>query len=274
MAKRPDSPTDWKSNLKFAGWALLLLVFVISVGFTDSRMQSMPCTGIDAVICDSTGHSFIDVADVLQLIEEKTGALKGRELSSINMAMLENTIRSNPFVASVRVFSSIEGRLHAEVRQRDPILRVINYRDEGFYIDRNGSYMPLSGKYTARVPVANGYIYNREAERNIRYYSDAELKDTSVAISRAFQVYEVAEYMRRNDFWNSQIEQIYMNVNGDMELIPRVGDHTIVFGDARELPAKFDKLYLFYKEGLNKTGWNKYKTINLKYKDQVVCTKR
>ena len=38
---------------------------------------------------------------------------------------------------------------------------------------------------------------------------------------------------------------------------------------------KFEKLKMFYTEGLNKTdGWNKYSTINIKYKNQVVCTKK
>ena len=65
-----------------------------------------------------------------------------------------------------------------------------------------------------------------------------------------------------------------MNANGDMELVPRVGDHTILIGDDQQIHEKFEKLFLFYMEGLNKAGWNKYKVINLKYKDQVVCTKK
>lgn len=251
-----------------------MVVFLVSVGFTDSRMKTMACTGVEAAITDSCGHRFVDVSSVTEMMIDKAAGVEGKPMDAINMAVLENTILSNPFVASARVFSSIDGKLHAEVVQRNPVVRVINYKGESFYMDDTGTYMPLSDKYTARVPVANGYIYNREAERNIRYYSEEELNDTAVSVSRAYQVFVVAKYIQRNDFWNSQIEQIYMNLNGDMELIPRVGDHTIVFGDCRNLEAKFDKLFLFYKEGLSKTGWNKYTTINLKYQDQVVCTKR
>jgi cell division protein FtsQ len=48
-----------------------------------------------------------------------------------------------------------------------------------------------------------------------------------------------------------------------------------VFGDAKDFEEKFEKLKTFYTEGLNKTdGWNKYSTINIKYKNQVVCTKK
>ncbi|MFM2206581.1 MAG: hypothetical protein RL213_556 [Bacteroidota bacterium] len=272
--KKQRNPIDWKVFLRRAGWLFLTGVFIVSVGFTDSRMKSMTCTGIEASVIDSTGHRFVDAALIGQLIADKTGGVVGKPMDAINMAVLENTILSNPFVASVRVFSTIDGKLHAEVRQRDPILRVVNFSGENFYMDVNGAYMPLSDRYTARVPVANGYIYNREAERNIRSYSNEELSDTSVSVSRAYQLFLMADYIRRNDFWNSQIEQIYMNMNCDMELIPRVGDHTVVFGDCRNLEPKFDKLYLFYREGLSKTGWNRYGTINLKYQDQIVCTKK
>jgi cell division protein FtsQ len=48
-----------------------------------------------------------------------------------------------------------------------------------------------------------------------------------------------------------------------------------VFGEAKDFEEKFEKLKTFYTEGLNKTdGWNKYSTINIKYKNQVVCTKK
>ncbi len=252
----------------------LVLLFFVTVGFTDSRMRELPCAGLETTVLDTSGHDFIDAQGIGQLVLDKYGEVVGKPLSAINMALLEKIMLNNPFIESARVFSTIDGKLHIEVVQRDPIVRVINFRDESFYMDGNGVYMPVSENYTARVPVANGFIFNREAEGNVRAYSDEELNDTTVAVSRAYQVFQVAEYIRQHEFWNSQIEQIYMNLNGDMELIPRVGEHKIVFGDSRDLKIKFEKLYLFYQEGLNNTGWNKYTTINLKYQNQVVCTKK
>ncbi|MEO8088452.1 MAG: cell division protein FtsQ, partial [Bacteroidota bacterium] len=67
--------------------------------------------------------------------------------------------------------------------------------------------------------------------------------------------------------------QIFVDAAGDMELIPRVGNQTILFGDEKQMEEKFNKLYTFYKKGLSKTGWNQYKTINVTFKDQVVCSK-
>ena len=134
--------------------------------------------------------------------------------------------------------------------------------------------MPLSEKYTARVPLANGYIFHRESERLVNTSSKNSFANADSTGSAIANVYDVAKFISQNDFWSAQIEQIYVNPGGDLELIPRVGRHSIILGDSKDIEEKFSRLFLFYAKGLNKTGWDKYKTINLKFKDQVVCTKK
>jgi cell division protein FtsQ len=259
--------------LKGLLWTSLVVVFMVSVGFTESMTTSQPISELEVRIVDTTGHSFLTVADVQGIVYSKCGEVVGKPMASINMAVLEKYILSNPFVSEVRVFSSIDGRLQVEVAQRDPILRVINIKNETFYIDGEGNYMPSSDDYTARVPVANGYLFNREAEHQVRTCSDGETGIRPDA-DRIGQVFEVAKFIRKDPFWRSQVEQVYVAVDGRIQIIPRVGDHVVVLGNAEGLEDKFEKLHLFYTEGLSKTGWNKYKAINLEYKGQVVCTKR
>jgi cell division protein FtsQ len=82
-------------------------------------------------------------------------------------------------------------------------------------------------------------------------------------------------YTSNNEFWNATVQQLYVNANGEIEFIPRIGNHTVILGDDQLLESKFNKLLLFYQEGMNKKGgWNQYSTINLKFKNQVVCTKK
>jgi cell division protein FtsQ len=152
-------------------------------------------------------------------------------------------------------------------------VKIINTSDENFYIDERGIFMPISDKYSAPVPIANGSILNKEAEQKIRN-AEVEKSETSFYPSGAEKVFRMADFIRKNDFWNAQIEQLYVNANGEMEIIPRVGNNLIIFGDITDMQEKFDKLFLFYKEGLSKTGWNQYKTINLTFKEQIVCTKK
>ena len=87
-------------------------------------------------------------------------------------------------------------------------------------------------------------------------------------------MYKFALFLQDDDFWNSQIEQIYVHPNGEVDLIPRVGNHRIALGSLADFGSKLDKLKLFYEKAIPKVGWEKYSVINLKYKNQIVCTKR
>ena len=85
--------------------------------------------------------------------------------------------------------------------------------------------------------------------------------------------YAMARFILADEFWSAHVEQIYVNNYGEIELVPKVGDHKIIFGTSDQMEEKFWKLKTFYKEGLNYTGWENYDTLNLKFENQVVCTK-
>jgi len=263
-----------KSTLRILYRSSLVAAFLVTVGFAESRRDEMLCSGLDIYVHDSAGIAFIERSDIVEMVHDKIGEPAGKTLSSINMAMLEKIINSNAFVARAEVFSTVNGKLTIEVVQRNPVLRIINNSNESFYIDDQGVFMPLSEKYTANVAVANGVIPNTLADRKIRTFTPEEAEDTSNHLTGLERIFAVHGYVGEHEFWNAQVEQYYMNSDLDLELIPRAGNHTILFGDEKDMDEKFDKLLHFYKEGLNRSGWNQYRTINLKYKDQVVCTKK
>ena len=111
--------------------------------------------------------------------------------------------------------------------------------------------MPVSRRYVAHVPVVSGYV-------------EKELAVTDL--------YKFALFLQENDFWNNQIEQIYVHPDNEVELIPRGGNHRIVLGSFADFEEKLDNLRLFYEKAIPKVGWEKYSIISLKYKDQIVCT--
>ena len=280
MFKKPEN-INWKKVTRFTLWSAVLAGFIITVGFTERRQAEMICTEVNINILELHDHSFVEKSDVMQTIRDKFGGLEGKTLHSINISLLENIINNNPFVSHAEVFSTIDGKLNIEVIPRNPIVRVVNFYNESFYIDDEGVYMPLSDKYSAAVPFANGFIYDKEAGHKVRTVEKNEISDTSFHPLTIEKVYMLADYIRHHEFWNDQVQQVFVNADGDLELIPRVGNHTIILGDVtagqngeKELNEKFKKLFLFYKEGLSKQGWDKYSAINLKYKDQVVCTKK
>lgn len=264
---------DWKKVLRVGLRAVILAGFLASVGFTEHRRNTMLCNKVIVNIDDSLGNSFVQKEDIEQQIGNKFGVIAGKPLTSINISLLEKIIDGNPFVLKAQVFSTVDGNLIVEVKQRTPLVRVINTLNESFYIDDGGVLMPMSSKFSAHVPVANGNIFNRETEQRIRRITEKEIRDTTFSPTLLEKIFMVCNYVHNHEFWNAQIEQVFINIEGEIELIPRVGNQTILFGNEKDIEEKFNKLYTLYREGFSKTGWNQYKTINVTFKDQVVCSK-
>lgn len=267
-----------RRGLILSAWILASTGVVVLLGFVNQREEEMPCKGVAIRIIDQDEQTFIDQPEVLHLINTHRQVV-GQAIGSINTSMLEKTILSNPYVQSVEVYSSIDGMLHADVRQRTPVVRIINMHDEQFYIDTEGKFMPVSMKYTAPALVANGYIFNTYSEMKVDSPKPVRTEDEQdsavIDIPRVVnQVYALASYVAADTFWSANAEQIYVNEHQELELIPRAGDHRILIGDTTDLSDKFRRLMIFYTAGLSKTGWNNYSVINLKYRDQVVCTKK
>lgn len=257
--------------LIYSFWALLAFSGMTLLGFVNEKQQARTCKQVMISIHDDVNHEFVDEMDVRELIT-KSGNLNGKPLGSINTSLLEKIILTNPFVKRAEVYSTVDGNLHVEVWQRDPLMRIVNMHDEQFYIDTEGNFMPVCDKYTTPVIVASGYIFNSYTEMKIDV-SEENIAD-SVRIPRVInQVYALVRYIQADSFWTANTEQIYVNDSQELELIPRIGQHRIILGDTTQLDDKFKRLMVFYNQGLKNTGWNNYSTINLKYRDQVVCTK-
>jgi cell division protein FtsQ len=261
-----------KRALIIGGMLLVIIYVIVMVGFVSGRKKQVVCNSVQVRVLDSIEHRFISRKDVLQLIGFDQKKFVGGLNVSINTSELEALIYKHPAVKEARVFKTVGGKLIIEVTQRQPILRVINRYGQSYYIDEEGKAMPWSDRFTARVLVANGCInqqFDFKKSREIDILQPDSLKPTTLS-----ELYQLAKYIRNDDFWNANVEQVYVNQDGDFELTPRVGAHLIIFGNNERLDEKFDNLRAMYEVGLPNSGWNTYGIINLKYKNQVVCTKK
>ena len=258
--------------LKIIMWILLVGGAGTLVGFVEAAQYSRSCTKTVISIDYGSADVLITKKDVDSIVLKCAGMLTGKPLGFINLASIENTILAQPYVNKVHVYESNEGALFIDIRQREPILRIINKNFENFYLDGSGTLLPVNPGFSARVLVANGFIsssYIKSPKYRINVMS---LADSVNYNSPLTDLYRLTMYITHDKFLKAQIDQIYVNAQGEFELIPRVGNHVILLGDANDLGEKFSKLYAFYKYGLNKIGWNKYNTINIKFKNQVLCS--
>ena len=80
--------------------------------------------------------------------------------------------------------------------------------------------------------------------------------------------------IKQDSFFLAQIAQININPNGDFEMIPALGDHTVLFGTVENMEDKLNRLYTFYKKVWPSTGINAYQVLDLRFDHQLLALKK
>ena len=210
------------------------------------------CQGILMEISDSMSAGYMNAKDVTGLLIKNNLDPTGQPLEEVRLRPIEVALESSPLIASCECYKTISGHVMIEVKYRRPILRIINDNHDSYYLDEKGEIIEHIA-YAVYVPIATGHITRKFAQE---------------------ELYTLAQYLQDEELWNAQIEQIHVTSHGEIELIPRVGNHIIVLGLPNDYARKFDKLLTFYEEGLNKIGWDRYSRISVDFNNQVVATKR
>jgi len=209
-----------------------------------------------------SGNHLISEQDVEQYLKEYFGFnLQGLNVEELAVDLVEDALLDYPYIKQAQAYVSAKNQLHVNIAQREPLLRIIDKANEHYYISKDGEQIPVSRHFTARVPVANGVI--PKFEIGFLTMDKHVLKD----------LYELANYMSKDQFLNPMIEQIYVDKKSEFVLVPKLGREKIELGSMKGYKEKLKNLEIFYKEGLRTIGWNKYKSISLKIDNQVVCEK-
>ncbi len=251
-------------------WFITLLYLGLVFGFVSNRYESLLCNSISINIKDSLNTGFLIPDDITELLNYKGIGYLGSPLSEIDLDEIEQIVRSNQTVKECKAYTGINGVLHVDVDQREPFVRIIDRKGQGYYLDREGNVLSLSHRFSPHVLIVNGDInspFKVGTPVNVMELNNDKWQQ------RIKDIYELSMFISSNELWEAHIEQVYVNQSGEYELVPRIGPHIIILGELEGYADKFEKLEIFYKEGLNRIGWNQFIKINLKYKDQVVCTK-
>jgi cell division protein FtsQ len=262
-----------KKGIKILIWVLALILLFAIIGFVSIKRGNAVCTKITIKIKDSTGLSIVDEKEIRDLIERPGTKIIDKPLSEIKVAKIERRINNFPSVKHGEIFINIDGELIAQIVSRIPVVRICNRLGQQYYIDNEGYLMPASLKHPARILVANGNISHKPKFDTIFNIFNKKL-DNRIDIKTLRDIFTLATFIKSKQFWDAQIQQIYINNDDEIELSTLVGDNIIVLGSVDDCEGKFRNLEIFYKKGLPSKGWGAYSQINLKFKNQVVCTKR
>lgn len=229
-----------------AGYVVFALVALCS------KPEGQMCQGIRLEIRDSLKTGYMSTDDIVALLKKEKLDPTGRPLDEVSLHTMEKALEASPLIASSECYKTMDGHVMVTVKCRKPILRVITNGNDSYYLDEEGEVIEHIAK-AVYVPLAMGNISRKFAREGLL---------------------PLAQYLQDEELWNAQIEHIYVTDNGEIELIPRVGDHIIVLGSPKDYADKFDNLLAFYKKALNEVGWDRYSRISLNYDGQVVATRR
>jgi cell division protein FtsQ len=205
-------------------------------------------------------HFFIDKNDIVKFLAKETkGNIKGEPVASFKLHELEQMLEQNTWIEDAELYFNNQDVLHVSVTEKEPIARLFTTNGNSYYIDRQGNKMPLSDKISARVPVFTGY-----PELKILNGYDSILLN---------EVKAIANFIIKDSFWMSQVSQIEITPKRNFEMIPVIGNHLVQLGSGESIDKKFRRLMIFYQQVLSKTGFDKYKIIDVQFKGQVVTSK-
>jgi len=230
-------------------WMLAIALLVVLLVFTNDRQHVQKISLNDITIKESV-DKFVNKEVVLNYLKEQSQCFDSILIIDFNKERLENMLKSYSGIKEVEVFSNQKGEINILIEQKKAIVRVKSNIDD-YYLDEFGKKMSLSHTYTPKLLVATGSI----SEKN------------------HLEIYNFIKEISKSDFWRAQITQIHFE-NDNVLLIPRVGDHRINIGSFENIVEKLDNLYHFYKTAIPIKGWQAYTDINLKFKNQIVCTKK
>ena len=221
------------------------------------------CHQVEVKILDKDKNRLVSEEEILSILRNEFGELTGRERSSLNLDQMETTLNRRSAIRKSEIYCKANGDVQVEVTQLSPILR-INGKNGDFFADENGYLFPYAKDVSSFVPVLSGHLdFNLKKDYRGLYSG----KDSA----RISGLLHIARRINENPFWRAQIQQLYVDRNQDLILIPRIGNQTIVFGDFENIDGKFDKMNAFYKAIVPNEGWNKYSTVNVKYRNQIIC---
>ncbi len=193
---------------------------------------------------------FITDATVSKLLIQNLRPVTEQPKDIIDLNELEIALNSNPMIKKAEVFMSINGELSAEIEQKRPIARVNT--NAAYYIDDEGSYMPLSSNYSARVPLVTGNIKKNKLKT----------------------VFQFAKTVDEDEFLKKHVIEIRQNDNATIDFKIRKSDFTVHLGTLDNLEKKINNFKAFYQKAMKDKILNSYKVVSLKFDKQVICTKK
>lgn len=237
--------------------AALIVLFVVSWKAKNEKKL----TDIQVeLVGESAQALFMDEISIRAILNE-LGIQVGLPIEQVNLTQLERFIEKTEWVKNAEFFINNKLVLEVKIEQRIPIARVFTANGNSFYIDNEGSRLPLKQLTVLNLPVFTGFPTNQP---KLSKPDSVLLKD----------VLFFAKTIQKDSFFMAQVAQVNIEPNGTFQMVPTLGDHTVLLGSVDQLEDKLNRLFTFYKKVWIGSGINAYQVIDCRFDHQVVALKK
>jgi cell division protein FtsQ len=237
----------------------MLVLLIAAMG----KQKKNTCTDYVVTIKGNQQENFfLDKTEIIKLLKVAAkGNINGQPKQSFNLLEMESLLEDNVWIKDAQLYFDNKDVLHVSVAEREPVARIFTSSGKTFYIDADEKGIPLSENLSTKLPVFT----------NVPDKKDRAKKDSLLIRD----IRTTAQFISSNPFWKSQVAQVDLvqsDADGSwqFEMVPVVGNHIVKLGDGENIDQKFNRLFIFYKEILSRTGFDKYKTIDVRFAGQVI----
>ncbi len=230
---------------------LLLALFLLGFSLVEQKKTTVQSLEIKPDY-ESSGLYLVSIPEIEAQILSESPDIVGKELSLINTELLEEMLKTDPYVKSAEVYSTLRGVLIAEIEQRKPVLRVLPEGKPHYYLDADGHPLPLSPHFSASVRL----FHSAKPKGNLEGF---------LFINRLLE---------QDEFLNSMFSEVIVDENEHYTLIPSIGSQKVLLGSVDNIDTKLHNLKWFYKKAMTAERWEQYTSIDLRFENQVVCEKK
>ncbi|MBP5504922.1 MAG: hypothetical protein J6X89_02335 [Bacteroidales bacterium] len=255
----------FRKILVILGFVVVCLLFsgyfYCAERYSAQQRALLRCNAIDVIVTNSHDRNFVSAAEVREIVRP---SVEGMLVNDINADALEDYICSNSAISHAEAYVRNPSTLVLEVTQRNPVVR-FQGPDGGFYCDLSGYVLPLAGGVTLDLPIVCGALPFKADTAKGGFPEDGR--------QWLAELIGLTETIRNNSYWSREIEQIWVEENGDVVLYTNSCNEKFIFGGLNNVNAKLSKMAGYYRTIRPQALQNgkKYTSVNLKYKDQIIC---
>lgn len=255
------------SSLKLAlnkrQWLVVIVLFLIIAisilwGKFSSASKNRIVKETEIILNKSESTYFLNTSAVAEILRKSVGNPSGMAAADINTQSIEALLMKNPYIKKAEAYIGLDGIFKIKIEERKPVVMVENTYGESYFLDTQGVMIPNLKNNFPDVLIASGQITEKLKPG----------KQISQLTSK--EILRLSSFIASDSLWNAQFQQLYVDNYQELILIPRIGKHSIVVGNAEELPLKFENLRLFYDEGFKTVGWEKYRQLDISIRNQVI----